>query len=285
MAFRGADLPPAFRFAYYATHELLDLVVAERAAAKRAVAEKSRFDWAASCKKLAQLAGIAGHYFGPVQRALTTTKSRPVCCGFVEPTAFQAVLRLAHETTRAWDVFHMLTQQGTQPLRIPQKQRGGLAPSLKALRAVPSRTAGRLVSWMEIEAAQGALAARESEFLRPETVAKEVFSEDLAKEYLIKIGAEPTPRGTKKGGKGPRSPSATKSAPPGTPGRPADTVHIAKFANTRRKRQKPKPWTEIYVEWKFENPKDERVKGPETIREAWRRHFGDRAKVKKKPKG
>ena len=68
------------------------------------------------------------------------------------------------------------------------------------------------------------------------------------------------------------------SSPSGKPGRPAKTRDIAKFANTLRKRKQPKSWSDILVDWKAKHPDDDRVKDWQAVREAWRRHFGDKAR-------
>ena len=60
----------------------------------------------------------------------------------------------------------------------------------------------------------------------------------------------------------------------GKPGRKNTTMDIADFAAVRKQRM---TWNEIFVEWKQQNPDDERVKSPETLREAYRRHYGGKA--------
>ena len=61
----------------------------------------------------------------------------------------------------------------------------------------------------------------------------------------------------------------------GKPGRRNTTMDIADFAAVRRERGLT--WNEIFVEWKQQYPDDDRVKSPETLREAYRRHYGGKA--------
>jgi hypothetical protein len=68
------------------------------------------------------------------------------------------------------------------------------------------------------------------------------------------------------------------SAKSGQPGRPTKTLALARFANRCRKRKPQMTWNDIWVEWKSKHPKDEWVKNRETVRHAWRRHFGDKSK-------
>ncbi|HQZ63792.1 MAG TPA: hypothetical protein PLY87_01895 [Planctomycetaceae bacterium] len=71
-------------------------------------------------------------------------------------------------------------------------------------------------------------------------------------------------------------------SPPGRPGRKEETRDIAEFANSRRPQM---TWAEIYREWKQQFPSDVRVHNKESIRDAHRRYFGDKAQNKweKKP--
>ena len=64
-------------------------------------------------------------------------------------------------------------------------------------------------------------------------------------------------------------------APPGKPGRKKTTEDIGEFARLGRLRDLT--LNEQFCEWKRLHPDDERVKHPEHIREAYRRHFGDKA--------
>lgn len=61
----------------------------------------------------------------------------------------------------------------------------------------------------------------------------------------------------------------------GKPGRRNVTKDIADFAAVRRERGMT--WNEIFIEWKRLHPDDDRVNNAETIREAYRRHYGDKA--------
>jgi hypothetical protein len=64
----------------------------------------------------------------------------------------------------------------------------------------------------------------------------------------------------------------------GKPGRKNSTSDIAAFALARRRERKS--WKEIFHEWRAAFPKDTRVRRPSDIREAYRRHFGDKAKAR-----
>jgi hypothetical protein len=61
----------------------------------------------------------------------------------------------------------------------------------------------------------------------------------------------------------------------GDPGRKNTTKEIAAFAAVRR--EEGKTWKEIYDEWKHNHPDDAIVKTADTIREAYRRHYADKA--------
>jgi hypothetical protein len=61
----------------------------------------------------------------------------------------------------------------------------------------------------------------------------------------------------------------------GEPGRKSTTKEIAALAAVRR--EEAKTWREIFDEWKQRHPDDGVVKTPDTIREAYRRHYGDKA--------
>ena len=61
----------------------------------------------------------------------------------------------------------------------------------------------------------------------------------------------------------------------GKPGRRNTTMDIADFAAVRRERGIT--WNEICVEWNQKYPDDDRVKSSETLREAYRRHYGGKA--------
>ena len=73
-------------------------------------------------------------------------------------------------------------------------------------------------------------------------------------------------------------------APKGRSGRRPTTKPLARYANTRRKRKPPVPWSEIVVEYLSEHPEATNANGDpltdQGVRDAWRREFGD-----KKPKG
>ena len=60
-------------------------------------------------------------------------------------------------------------------------------------------------------------------------------------------------------------------------GRPRDTQDIADYADARRPDQ---TWDQIYVEWKRDYPDCTRVKSSETVREAWRREYGDKKRLR-----
>ena len=64
---------------------------------------------------------------------------------------------------------------------------------------------------------------------------------------------------------------------PGSPGRKSDTYDIACFANERRPAM---TWDGIYREWVRQSPSDKRVRDKESIREAHRRFFGDKANAR-----
>ena len=64
--------------------------------------------------------------------------------------------------------------------------------------------------------------------------------------------------------------------PLGTPGRKATTADVAQFA--LRGRQQKMTWKEIAQAWKREHPADRRVKNWESIREAYRRCYGDKTR-------
>jgi hypothetical protein len=67
------------------------------------------------------------------------------------------------------------------------------------------------------------------------------------------------------------------SAPLGKPGCRAKTADIAAFANERRPEMS---WKDICCAWKREHSDDPRNKDltASKVREAWRRHYGDKAK-------
>lgn len=65
----------------------------------------------------------------------------------------------------------------------------------------------------------------------------------------------------------------------GLPGRKATTAELGFFAAERRERGLT--WQEILVEWRALFPKDKRVTHKHIIREAYRRHYGDKAGKKK----
>ncbi len=60
----------------------------------------------------------------------------------------------------------------------------------------------------------------------------------------------------------------------GKPGRKNTTQDIADFSAIRRLRLMT--WKQIFDEWQQHHPNDVRVKGTETMREAYRRHYGDK---------
>ena len=60
----------------------------------------------------------------------------------------------------------------------------------------------------------------------------------------------------------------------GKPGRCNSTKDIADYAADRKAEM---TWNEIFHEWKGTRPDDSRVKSAATIREAYRRHYGDKA--------
>lgn len=59
----------------------------------------------------------------------------------------------------------------------------------------------------------------------------------------------------------------------GRPGRKNTTKDIAEFVAVRKDLM---TFNQMFAEWKRNFPNDERVKGPETLREAYRRHYGDK---------
>ena len=61
----------------------------------------------------------------------------------------------------------------------------------------------------------------------------------------------------------------------GNPGRRNTTMDIADFAAVRR--EQLITWNDIFVEWNQKYPDDDRVKSSETLREAYRRHYGGKA--------
>jgi len=61
----------------------------------------------------------------------------------------------------------------------------------------------------------------------------------------------------------------------GKPGRKSTTKHIADFAAQRR--AAGKTWMQILSDWRQHRPDDTVVKGVQTIREAYRRYYGDKA--------
>lgn len=65
----------------------------------------------------------------------------------------------------------------------------------------------------------------------------------------------------------------------GSPGRKNETQDIADFANARLPRM---TWDQIHQDWLRSYPNDKRVVSKETIREAWRRHYGDKSKARKR---
>lgn len=62
----------------------------------------------------------------------------------------------------------------------------------------------------------------------------------------------------------------------GTPGRKTTTAELGFFAAERRERGLT--WSDIFAEWKKLFPEDKRVTYVGIIRDAYRRHFGDKAK-------
>lgn len=61
----------------------------------------------------------------------------------------------------------------------------------------------------------------------------------------------------------------------GKPGRKSTTKHIADFAAKRR--ATGMSWRQILRDWRQHRPDDTVVKGVQTIREAYRRFYGDKA--------
>lgn len=68
----------------------------------------------------------------------------------------------------------------------------------------------------------------------------------------------------------------------GRPGRKNETFDIAVFAKERRERTPQMTWDEIYRDWMRTYPDDKRVTRKEIIRDAYRRHFGDKSKSVKR---
>ena len=64
----------------------------------------------------------------------------------------------------------------------------------------------------------------------------------------------------------------------GQPGRKTTTEDIALFACVRRTGDDRRTWKEIYSDWKKEHPTDDRMTNWQQIREAHRRHYGDKAR-------
>ena len=60
----------------------------------------------------------------------------------------------------------------------------------------------------------------------------------------------------------------------GRPGRKNTTMDIADFVAVRKDLMTN---NQMFAEWKRNFPNDERVKGTESLREAYRRHYGDKA--------
>jgi hypothetical protein len=63
----------------------------------------------------------------------------------------------------------------------------------------------------------------------------------------------------------------------GVPGRKNSTSDIADFAYLHRSGDKALTWKEILTKWKKGNPTDSRVTKVEQIRDAYRRHYTDKA--------
>lgn len=68
----------------------------------------------------------------------------------------------------------------------------------------------------------------------------------------------------------------------GRPGRKNETSDIAAFAKERRDLTPQMTWDEIYRDWIRTYPDDKRVTSSDTIREAHRRHFGDKSQSAKR---
>ena len=71
-------------------------------------------------------------------------------------------------------------------------------------------------------------------------------------------------------------------AKPGKPGRKLETFDVAVFAQERRDMKPQMTWDEIYRDWMRTYPNDKRVTSSEIIRDAFRRHFGDKSKDRKR---
>ena len=72
------------------------------------------------------------------------------------------------------------------------------------------------------------------------------------------------------------------SAVLGRPGRQNTTKAVASFAHRLRTSHSSISWKEIYAEWKRQQPNDKKVsKDAEGVREAYRRHYGDKSRVDK----
>lgn len=73
----------------------------------------------------------------------------------------------------------------------------------------------------------------------------------------------------------------------GRPGRKIKNFDIASFARDRRVQEPQMTWDEIYRDWIRTYPDDDRVHDKESVREPYRRIFGDKSKartrVSKKP--
>lgn len=76
--------------------------------------------------------------------------------------------------------------------------------------------------------------------------------------------------------------SRPKPSKPGTSGRKDETFDIAVFAKERLSRELRMTWDEIYRDWIRIYPNDKRVTSKEIIRDAYRRHFGDKSKARKR---
>ena len=68
----------------------------------------------------------------------------------------------------------------------------------------------------------------------------------------------------------------------GKPGRRNETKDIADFAAVRRERGMT--WNQIFAAWTREHSDDNRVTKVDTIREAYRRHYGDKANKGYRPR-
>ena len=74
--------------------------------------------------------------------------------------------------------------------------------------------------------------------------------------------------------------SRPEPSKPGSPGRKTETFDIAVFAKERRDQEPQMTWDEIYRDWIRTYPNDRCVTSKEIIRDAYRRHFGDKSKAK-----